>query len=297
MDRTPPTKIRMPLDFTDETAANTKKKDDGDVFRVGVRIPPFWPEKPAIWFAQIEGQFAISSITADSTKFYYVIGQLDPQYAAEVEDIIVSPPETDKYEKLKLELIKRLSASREKKVKQLLTHEELGDRKPSQFLRHLQHLAGPGVPEDFLRMIWTSRLPNSTQTIIASQQLTSSLDVLADLADRIHDVVPTAQVASTSSTTPGSSFDDMTRQIAELTKQVQSLTAQVNRQSRSPHLSSPSNRRRSSSTRSQSNYRKFPMCWYHSKFGTDASKCVKPCDFSTDGSKINTQSGNVRSSR
>jgi hypothetical protein len=41
--------------------------------RVVIRVPPFWPEKPALWFAQLEGQFALWNITQDSTKFYYVI--------------------------------------------------------------------------------------------------------------------------------------------------------------------------------------------------------------------------------
>ncbi|XP_045530711.1 uncharacterized protein LOC123718339 [Pieris brassicae] len=159
-------------------------------FRVGVRIPPFYPEMPGLWFSQMEAQFTLANIRTDETKFFYVVGNLDAQYAAEVEDVISYPPPADKYDKLKAELIKRLSASREKKVKQLLMHEELGDRKPSQFYRHLLNLAGPGVPEEFLRTIWTSRLPSSTQAIIASQSKTD-LTELAELADRIHDVVGT----------------------------------------------------------------------------------------------------------
>jgi len=51
--------------------------------RVGIRVPPFWPEKRAVWFAQLEGQFALSDITQVSTKFYYVISQLENKYAAE----------------------------------------------------------------------------------------------------------------------------------------------------------------------------------------------------------------------
>ncbi|GBP63198.1 hypothetical protein EVAR_102362_1 [Eumeta japonica] len=35
--------------------------------------------------------------------------------------------------------------SKERKLKQLLMHEELGDRKPSQFLRQLQGLADPDI--------------------------------------------------------------------------------------------------------------------------------------------------------
>jgi len=62
--------------------------------RVGIRVPPFWPEKPAVRFAQLEGQFALSNITQDAKKFYYVISQLDNKYAAEVEDVITNPQHT-----------------------------------------------------------------------------------------------------------------------------------------------------------------------------------------------------------
>uniref|UniRef100_A0A2H1WD01 SFRICE_019029 n=1 Tax=Spodoptera frugiperda TaxID=7108 RepID=A0A2H1WD01_SPOFR len=99
-----------------ENMTKTDLTGPKDIFRVGVRVPPFCPENPAIWFAQIEGQFAISNITADTTKFFYVVSHLDPRYASEVEDIIVSPPADDKYGRLKTELIKRLSESREKKA-------------------------------------------------------------------------------------------------------------------------------------------------------------------------------------
>lgn len=255
--------------------------------RVGVRIPPFYPEKPALWFAQLEGQFILSKITSDETKFYYAMAQLEPQYAAEVEDIITSPPAVDKYIKLKTELIKRLSASRERKVQQVLNLEELGDKKPSQFLRHLQNLAGPGLPEDFLRSIWVNRLPQRTQDIVASQ-LKSSLEDLAELADRLHDVIaPTSQVAAASAL-PSTSAEPLLLQIAELTRHVRALDAKVGRMSRPRERSSSHSRQRSASKRSTSNYRKFPTCWYHHKFGEQARKCIKPCDY---------QSGNATGSR
>jgi hypothetical protein len=70
--------------------------------------------------------------------------QLDYRYAAEVEGIITSPPERDPYITLRTELLQRLSLSREQRILQLLTLEEV-----PQFLRHLRSLA-PDVPEDFL---------------------------------------------------------------------------------------------------------------------------------------------------
>jgi hypothetical protein len=64
-----------------------------EISRIAVWLPPFWAERPAIWFAQSEAQFILASISSKQTKFCYMISQLDQCYAAEVEDIITSPPE------------------------------------------------------------------------------------------------------------------------------------------------------------------------------------------------------------
>lgn len=265
---------------SDEKNAGRSSHDRTEVYKVGVRVPPFWPEEPEIWFAQVEGQFAISGITSDLTKFNYVISQLDNKFSREVKDVIISPPPTDKYGKLKAELIKRLSASNEKKLHQLLMHEELGDRKPSQFLRHLKGLAGVVVNDDFLKTIWTSRLPHGVQTVLAGQPSTSTIDDLADLADRVHDLATsTPRVAAVSEAVPSSVLGELKKEIAELRRQMQSLVSS-DRSGRARYQSSSRPRSRSSSRqRSNSNYRKFPMCWYHNKFGDKASKCNQPCDF------------------
>lgn len=267
-----------------------------DTFRVGVRMPPFWPQEPAVWFAQVEGQFVLSNITSDATKFYYVLSQLDHQYATEIKDIIVNPPATNKYEKLKTELISRLSASREKELKRLLIHEELGDRKPSQFLRHLQHLAGPEVHDDLLRTIWINRLPIAIQAAIASQPTPQTLEALAGTADRVWDLTPSSpQVASTSTSAMAhnATIDFMANQIAELTRQMHDMRAELNSRSRprsrynGPQRNNRSRSRGPSQNRSQSSYRRWPVCWYHSKFQSQATKCVKPCDFSSGNGQSN----------
>ena len=80
---------------------------------VGSREPPFWPEKPAEWFEQLKGPFTLSNITQDAIKVYYGISQLDNKYAAEVKDVITNPPPTDRHDKIKAELITRLSPPEE----------------------------------------------------------------------------------------------------------------------------------------------------------------------------------------
>jgi hypothetical protein len=154
------------------------------VYRVAVRLPPFWRARPAVWFAQAEAQFELSAITRQRTKFNYVVSQLNQQH----EDILTSPLEHEPYDRLKTELVRRLSTSREQRVRQLLSHEEMGDRKPSQILRHLKGLA-PDVQDEFLRTIWASCLPPHVQAVLAGQT-EGCLDSASNLADRICEVAP-----------------------------------------------------------------------------------------------------------
>lgn len=252
----------------------------GFVNRVAVRLPPFWPEDPEVWFTQAESHFHVSGIKDDATKFHIILSQLDQRYAKEIKDVIQSPPKTDKYNKLKSELIKRLSISREQQISQLLSHEELGDRKPSQFLRHLKNMAAGGVSDEFLKSMWMNRLPNHVQAIILSQT-TSSLEQIADLADKICEVTPNPtpyQVAATSN------FDDLLKRMddlitariqTELTQQISKLTLQQQR-GRSPFRRGDASRSRS---RGRSRSHDPGMCWYHNNFGSKAYKCTSPCNF------------------
>ncbi|GBP35667.1 hypothetical protein EVAR_74992_1 [Eumeta japonica] len=123
--------------------------------------------------------------------------------------------------------------SKERKLKQLLMHEELGDRKPSQFLRHLQGLAGPDISKDLLITIWTSRLPQNIQTVIAGQTA-PTLELLAHLADRVHDIAPPSlQVASTSTVSDHAcTLENLTSETAELRRQMRQLTTHSYRQLR-----------------------------------------------------------------
>ncbi|XP_071451884.1 uncharacterized protein [Hetaerina americana] len=161
--------------------------------RAMLRVPPFWPEEPALWFAQLEGQFFLAGISEDAKKFYTVVSHLEPRFAQEVKDVISNPPGDNKYTKIKEELIRRLSASQEEKIRRLLEREEMGDRKPSQFLRHLKDLAGSSMPDEFMRSLWLTRLPTPLHAILAAQDGVD-LDAVASLADRISEVIPRERV-------------------------------------------------------------------------------------------------------
>ncbi|CAH2216933.1 jg1259, partial [Pararge aegeria aegeria] len=157
----------------------------GTVNGITVKLPTFWREKPVIWFAQAEAQFEIAGIKQDSTKYGYVLSMLDERMAEDVEDIIESPPADNKYDHLKRELIARFSVSKEQRVRELLNNVQLGDRKPSAFLRHLRSLAGSSNnDEGIIRELWMRRLPQEVQRILMAQR-DLPLDKVAEIADTI----------------------------------------------------------------------------------------------------------------
>ncbi|XP_018577122.1 uncharacterized protein LOC108915547, partial [Anoplophora glabripennis] len=158
-------------------------------------VPPFWSYKVGLWFCQLEAQFSIAGVRQDSTKFGYVVGNLDSRYIEEVENIICNPPAQNQYKTLKSELIKRLSDSSSQRVRKLLESEELGDRTPSQFLRHLRKLAGKNVNEEFIKTLWMNRLPTPTQRVLAAS-LQQPLADMAEVADRVQEIGPSRSQVS-----------------------------------------------------------------------------------------------------
>ncbi|XP_012231264.1 uncharacterized protein [Linepithema humile] len=128
----------------------------------------------------IREQFLLSAVTSDSTKYAYAISQIQTKYIKKIKNVITNPPTCGKYEAVKRALIQRLSDSRKHRIRQLLKREELGDRKPSQFLRHLRTLAGNTVPDQLLRTLWLGRLSAQIQIILA----TRADDLLEDMAEQ-----------------------------------------------------------------------------------------------------------------
>ncbi|UYV77679.1 hypothetical protein LAZ67_15001900 [Cordylochernes scorpioides] len=254
-----------------------------------IKAPEFWPNDPELWFITLESQFLLnkpSPITNDDTKFSYLISLLPPSTAIEVREFIISPPPDNKYDALKKSIIKCTADSEFKKLQQLLTQEELGDRLPSQLLRHLRQLIGESkaVSDTTLKMLWMQRLPKNIQIILTTQEQ-ASLNSLADLADRVTEIT----------SSPSSSTSTLEKELAFLRAEISALKIDLNKKEeripRSRSRSSSSSRKYSPNT-----YRKYnpngSWCWYHFRFKHHARKCISPCAFNKKAKNQQENSNN-----
>jgi len=119
---------------------------------------------------------------------------------AEVSDFTTNPPQYGKYEAFKTRVLHAFRDSEEKHLKTLLYQAELGDQRPSRFLKRLKELAEDKASDELLNSMWIQRLPLNIQTILAA--CGDDLDKLAILADRVHDIVaPSVSCVETAATT------------------------------------------------------------------------------------------------
>ncbi|XP_011171075.1 uncharacterized protein LOC105203852 [Solenopsis invicta] len=222
--------------------------------------------------------FQAAGISTESTKFGYALTAIGARYSMECRDIILSPPADQPYSMLKTELIKRIGISQEHKTRQLLEHEEIGDRKPSQFLRYLQSLAGKAVGDGMLRTIWLNRLPSYVQPhlVIRTNETLSQLAVTADTIMEATKA-PTPQIAEVTA-----SQSEIQKQIEtqrrEILEQIATLQKSMETMKVSNRIRDPDRHRTRSRSRSTSRGRlSSSVCWYHYKFGQTAQKCQPPC--------------------
>ena len=107
-----------------------------EVAAYAIKIPPFWPSNPMLWFMQVESQFMIREITAQGTKFHHVLANLSQEITTEVRDLLINPPEENPYDVLKETLIKRTTLSKQWRLQQLLSDEDQGNQGTSRNRRN-----------------------------------------------------------------------------------------------------------------------------------------------------------------
>ena len=219
------------------------------VMAVSLKLPEFWERQPRVWFAQAEAQFALKGITADETKFYYVVSALGGSTAARAMYILEDPPARGKYALLKGFLMETFCLSEAERGEQLLALNGLGDSKPSELMDHMLNLLGSNRPCFLFRALFMQQLPVRVRAALANSD-TTDFRALAREADRFFAAGRERCTAVLAHTTGDLEMTD-TIAVAAATR-------------RQPQQSAG-------------------LCYFHALYGPKARRCRPPCSFVASG--------------
>lgn len=276
-------------------------------------LPPYNSINPALWLKLVEMAFNAFHIDDESQRIFLTISSLPVAMQSEASDAIAVAG-NNTFAALTAHITKSTLVPAQQRIKKLLDDTTIGDRKPTQYLRHLRDLAGSDNGDSsIIRSIFLERLPNRITMIIAPTD-DMLLDDIAKTADRIHTYMNTApdSVNNISQLNPNSpafipsvdpisqitasinaikienksSTETMQQSITALQQQMATLSSSITTtltvfQQQISSLQNQRSRNSRSSSRSISRDRDSSICYYHRKFQDKATKCTTPCSYSS----------------
>ena len=268
------------------TPQPTDQDPDLDVANVNFKLAPYWPNDPQIWFIQAEAHFATHRITNQKRRYHIVVSSLAPEFATEIRDLLLNPPADNQYDRLKEALIGRTQKSEQARLRELLSTEELGDRPPSKLLRRMQQLLGDkSLDGSLLKELFLQRLPTAVRMILSSAPDSLTIDQLARMADKVVESTPSTTVHAISTpTTESSEIASLREEVTSLVATVKSLVGSAQPYRGRTRLSS---RLRSASRSPTRDTSEGEMCWYHTRYGSNARHCRPPCSFKSSSENSN----------
>ena len=211
---------------------------------VTLKLPTFWTSQPQVWFQQAEAQFTIRNITADQTKYTYIVAALNHDTAGRLLDLLRAPPTEGKYAAIKARLTKTFGLTRRVRANRLLQVGDLGDRRPSALMDEMLSLLDGHSPCMLFEQLFLNHMPDPIRLQLAEADFTDPRRV-AEHADELWLAM-------------GPNNDLTIHRVAKQRYQ------------------GPATKQTGPARETNSNA---DWCFYHSRFGDKARKCVQPCKF------------------
>jgi hypothetical protein len=157
----------------------------GETSHTHFKLPTFWAENPALWFAQVECILANRNVTRQFNRYCLVVEVLPRESLRLVADLIEAVPAEDPYTVLKHRLLSAHQLTDFQRAESLFNMPALGARKPSQLMAAMLEVCPRGAekcilfPSLFLRL-----LPRQLRVLLSRADLTD-LKGLAEQADEL----------------------------------------------------------------------------------------------------------------
>ncbi|KAL1235338.1 Cation efflux system protein CusC [Trichinella spiralis] len=165
---------------------------------ITLTVPTFNASDPELWFLRLDLFFQHQHIVDEVDKLHMALTTMPDEAVAEFRDFLSNALNLpDPFTTFKQLCLKRTAQTKDQRILQTPTNEELNDDKPSQLLRRLQRLLG-GASDDIVGLLFLSKLPLPIRTAFVPFQ-DWPLTERAEMADQIAALQPTTTINAVSS--------------------------------------------------------------------------------------------------
>ncbi|XP_075155997.1 uncharacterized protein LOC142229322 [Haematobia irritans] len=249
--------------------ATTSSVGNVSVLYARLPVPQMSNTNIEAWFTTMDFWFTASGIVADKQKTATVLAALDPNTVSQLADVIANMPLTERYDYIRRKITEHFADSEQRRLNRLLSELPLGDKRPSELYFEMRRVAGNTLGEAALKGLWTKRLPDFVQPVIAAS--TGTPAEFTKITDSVVDAMSPNQINHVQASS--SELADLRLAVVELGKKFEKLSCRSRSNSRRPTV----RRNRSRSRSSHQNNGSSEECWYHRKYGRNALKCRSPC--------------------
>ena len=228
-----------------------------------VALPPYRPNRPAAWFAAVEGIFRYKGVSDQRDQLTLALPSFAEEQLQQIDDIIeLHPQPLDIFYRVRDRLVASHSLDDFQRLELLLDLPPLGGQKPSALLAQMRQLCPAGEETTkFFRAAFLRRLPPAIRLQLAEDRY-SPVAALAARADTLM-VHHSQQVVAAAP--------------VETEDPVAAAAAAGGRSGGPGNKKKKHGGRRGGDPDKPRPWKKLGICYSHYTFGRDAIKCEEPC--------------------
>ena len=225
-----------------------------------VRLPTFSPNQPLTWFRRAERHFSLKKITSSATQADYTLEVLPEAVFQQISPWLDTQPAEIQYPDLKAKLLKEFCPTSSVRTRRILVlpQNPPADLTPTQLWHEINTLRQlPGLDEnskpkllDLAKEIWLLCLAPQVRCALSNTD-NADIQMLMEEAQQRHEAHTAARRP------PSNRFGSSDVSAVHRPRQSSENTPFVK------NGFSPENF----------------VCWYHRRFGDNARKCLKDCNY------------------
>lgn len=250
-----------------------------------MKLSPFWPLAPALWFAQSECTFTVKNVTSQFDRYCHVVASLPHESLRLVADLVENPPSPTAYDDIKQRLVASHQLSDFQKAEKLFAMQQLGARKPSEMMAAMLETCPRGEEKtNLFACLFLQRLPREIRVLLARADHNDpkSLAQQADELWALHDGRSETVAAVFSESQEG----DVVAAVRSGERgrgggRARGRGGSRGRATRGNNRSTPAVEEPEASKEARL---AAGLCIKHWRYGDNASSCIQPCNWQGNGS-------------